>query len=65
MKMYSIKNVDKFFAEIDKCEGKVELVTDTVLYNLKSKMSQIVASAKAFSGDVVNELELKFSNDAY
>ena len=62
MKMYDVENIDGFFDTVNKCEGKVELVTDSGIYNLKSKMSQIVACAKAFSNGCIRELELRFSN---
>ena len=65
MKMYGIKDVDSFFKAIENCEGKVELITENGLYNLKSKLSQVVACAKAFSNGSTNkEFELKFSNNA-
>lgn len=62
MKMYNIENVDSFFKAVGSCKGKVELVTDSGLYNLKSALSQIIASAKVFSNGPVRELELKFSD---
>ena len=42
MKLYKIKNIDRFFDAVNRCEGKVELVTDTGIYNLKSTLSQII-----------------------
>jgi len=52
MKIQAISDLDKFLALIDKCEGKVELVTDEGdRYNLNSKISQCVAVAKFFSAD--------------
>lgn len=60
MKLFGIKNVDKFFEIIDSCTDKVELVSkDGDRINLKSKLAQYVAIAKIFSNDdIVKELEL-------
>lgn len=60
MKLFNIKNIDKFFEIIDSCTDKVELVSkDGDRINLKSKLAQYVAIAKIFSNDeIVKELEL-------
>ena len=60
MKLNGIKDFDKFFAAVDKCEGKVELVTsEGDRLNLKSKLAQYVNNAKIFSnGEMKNEIEL-------
>ena len=63
MKLYNVKNVERLFSEIEKCKGNVELITSDGIYNLKSKLSQIAASAKLFSGSNVKELELKLSDE--
>ncbi|MBQ1492215.1 MAG: polya polymerase [Blautia sp.] len=59
MKVMNIKDIDGFFAVIDKCKGKVELVTgEGDRLNLKSKLSQYVSLANIFSGGEIPELEL-------
>ena len=60
MKLFQIKNIDKFFEIIDSCNQKVELVSkDGDRINLKSKLAQYLALAKIFSNDeIINELEL-------
>lgn len=60
MKVQNIRNIEKFFALIDKCEGKVELVTgEGDRLNLKSKLSQYVSMASIFSnGTEIPELEI-------
>ena len=60
MKLNGIKDFDKFFAAVDKCEGKVELVTsEGDRLNLKSKLAQYVSLAKIFSNrEMKNEIEL-------
>ena len=60
MKVQNITNIDKFFAVIDDCAGKVELVTgEGDRLNLKSKLSQYVSMASIFQGrDEIPELEI-------
>ena len=59
MKVKHIKNIDRFFAVIDQCEGKVELVTgEGDRLNLKSKLTQFVSLAKVFSNGEIPEMEL-------
>lgn len=59
MKVQNINDVDKFFEVIDKCKGKVELVTgEGDRLNLKSKLSQYVSMAKIFSDGTIAELEI-------
>ena len=49
MKITNITDIDKFFGTIDRCEGKVELVTDNGdIYNLKSKLGQFASLTKVF-----------------
>lgn len=59
MKVTNINNIERFFALVDKCEGKVELVTsEGDRLNLKSKLSQFVSLAQVFSQTVVPEMEI-------
>ena len=59
MKVSNIKDIDKFFAVVDSCEGRVELVTgEGDRLNLKSKLSQYVSLANIFSGGEIPELEI-------
>lgn len=59
MKITNIKNVDKFFDVVDKCQGRVELVTgEGDRLNLKSKLTQYVSLANIFSNGDIPELEI-------
>ena len=59
MKVQNINNIDKFFQVVDKCKGKVELVTgEGDRLNLKSKLSQYVSMANIFSNGEIPELEI-------
>lgn len=59
MKVENIRDIDKFFKVIEKCKGKVELVTDEGdRLNLKSKLTQYVALAKLFSDGIIPKVDL-------
>ena len=59
MKITNIKNIDKFFETVDKCKGRVELVTNEGdRLNLKSKLSQYVSLANIFSSGDIPEIEI-------
>ena len=59
MKVQNIQDIDKFFPVIDRCAGKVELVTgEGDRLNLKSKLSQYVSMANIFSDGTIAELEI-------
>ena len=59
MKLNGITDFDKFFEAVDKCKGKVELVTgEGDRLNLKSKLSQYVSMANIFSNGEIPELEI-------
>ena len=59
MKVSNIKDVEKFFEVIDKCNGRVELVTgEGDRLNLKSKLSQYVSLANIFSNGEIPEMEI-------
>ncbi len=67
LKVTNITDIDKFFGIIDRCEGKVELVTDNGdIYNLKSKLGQFASLTKVcFNGKIpVVELVTSCSSDA-
>ncbi|MGI6776601.1 MAG: polya polymerase [Acetivibrionales bacterium] len=59
MKIKNITDVNKFFQTLDKCKGKVELVTsEGDRLNLKSKLCQYIAITKVFSEAKIDEIEL-------
>lgn len=59
MKIKNITDVNKFFQVLDKCKGKVELVTsEGDRLNLKSKLCQYIALTKVFSDAKIDEIEL-------
>lgn len=58
MKVTDIGNVDRFFDAVDKCEGKVELVTEQGdCLNLGSKISQFVATVK-----IITDINIRQGN---
>lgn len=59
MKVQNITDIDKFFEVVDRCSGKVELVTgEGDRLNLKSKLSQYVSIVNIFSNSEIPELEI-------
>ena len=63
MTVTNITNVEKFFETINKCEGKVELVTEQGdRFNLKSKLSQYVSFVKVLANQTVPSIEIITSN---
>ena len=65
MTVTNITNVEKFFETINKCEGKVELVTEQgERYNLKSKLSQYVSFVKVLANCTIPSIEIITSNHA-
>lgn len=58
----NIKNVEAFFATVDKCKGHIELLTKQGdRLNLKSKLSQYVSLTGMFSDPKIDEIELLVS----
>ena len=63
MTVTNITNVEKFFETINKCEGKVELVTEQGdRFNLKSRLSQYVSFVKVLANQTVPSIEIITSN---
>ena len=64
MKVENITNVDKFFEVVDKCEGRVELLTqDGDRLNLKSKFNQYTAMIKLLSKGTIKQMEIVAENE--
>lgn len=60
MKIMNIHDIQGFFNEVAKCEGKVELVTPYGdCLNLKSNLCKYIALAEVFSNGDIDEIELK------
>ena len=65
MTVTNITNVEKFFETINKCEGKVELITEQGdRFNLKSTLSQYVSYVRILSNCTVPTIEIITSNHA-
>ena len=63
MTVTNITNVEQFFETINKCEGRVELVTEQGdRFNLKSKLSQYVSFVKVLANRTVPSIEIITSN---
>ena len=51
-------NIDKFFKLVEECSGKIELVSDGFVLDLRSKLAQYVGITKIFMNKEVEEIEL-------
>lgn len=59
MKVTNIASINKFMEIIDKCEGKIEFVTEQGdRLNLGSKISQFVAIVKIITDGGIQQLEI-------
>lgn len=60
MKLSNIKNLENFFAVLDSCTGRVELVSPNIRINLKSNLARYFGVAQLFAAgaDEINELEI-------
>ena len=64
MKVENITDVDKFFEVVDKCEGRVELLTQNGdRLNLKSKFNQYTAMIKLLSKGTIKQMEIVAENE--
>ena len=65
MTFTNITNVDKFFDIVDKCEGRVELVTEQGdRFNLKSTLTKYVIFVKILSNCMVPSAQIRTYNYA-
>ena len=59
MRILNITDVNGFFKALEKCKGKIELVTsEGDRLNLQSKLCQYIALTKVFSDAKIDEIEL-------
>ena len=59
MKVKNITDVNKFFEVLNKCKGKVEMVTsEGDRLNLKSKLCQYIMLTNMFSEAKIEEIEI-------
>ena len=59
MRVKSINNVDAFFKALDKCKGRVELITDEKdVLNLASKLTQFIELTRVFSNPEISSYEI-------
>ena len=59
----NITDIEGFFKVVDKCKGRVELITgEGDRLNLKPKLSQYVSLAQIFSNGEIPEMEILASD---
>ena len=63
MTVTNITNVEKFFEIVDRCEGRVELVTEQGdRFNIKSTLAKYVSFVKILSNCSVPSVQIKTYN---
>lgn len=63
MKIYNIKDVNKFQKTLDSCEGKISLISENGdKYDLRSKLSQLVALQSCFGTSGIENMEIIAEN---
>lgn len=59
MRVKQVKDVDGFFKALEKCEGRVELVTDEKdVLNLASKLTQFIGLTRVFNNPDIEAYEI-------
>jgi hypothetical protein len=59
MRVKNIKNIDGFFRTLEKCQGRVELITDERdVLNLASKLTQYIGLTRVFSNPEIDSYEI-------
>ena len=65
MTVMNITNIEKFFETVDKCEGRVELVTEQGdRFNLKSTLSKYVSYVKILANCTVPSVQIVTTSKA-
>ena len=64
MKIFNLKDVDRFFEIVNECEGRVDLVTKYGdVFNLKSELTKYYSVASLLTNEqAVKEIEIKTYN---
>lgn len=59
MRVRSIQNIDGFFKALEKCQGRVELITEEKdVLNLASKLTQYIGLTRVFSNPDIESYEI-------
>lgn len=59
MRVKQVMNIDGFFRALEKCQGRVELITDEKdVLNLSSKLTQFIGLTRIFSNPDIEEYEI-------
>lgn len=59
MRVKQVKDIDGFFKALERCKGRVELITDDKdVLNLASKLTQYIGLTKVFSNPDINSYEI-------
>jgi len=60
MKIFGIHNIKDFYNAVDKCSGRIEIITEAGdRLNLRSKLCQYVAMADIFKDASIGTIEIE------
>lgn len=67
MRVRQIKDINGFFRALEKCQGRVELITDDKdVLNLASKLTQFIGLTKVFNNPAIESYEIVcYNGDDY
>ncbi len=59
MKVKQVRDIDGFFKALEKCKGRVELITEEKdVLNLASKLTQFIGLTRVFNNPEITEYEI-------
>lgn len=59
MRVKQVRDIDGFFKALEKCQGRVELITDEKdVLNLASKLTQFIGLTRVFSNPEIESYEI-------
>lgn len=59
MRVRQVTDIDGFYRALEKCKGRVELITDDKdVLNLASKLTQFIGLTRVFSNPDIEEYEI-------
>ncbi len=59
MKVKQVRDIDGFFEALEKCKGRVELITEEKdVLNLASKLTQFIGLTRVFNNPEITEYEI-------
>lgn len=58
LKLKNVTDIEGLFKVIDECKGRVDIITDDMILNLKSNLAKYFALAQVFSDGAIGSMEI-------